>query len=86
MIDYLGKKEANLLTICDDSNTTNDTRGRLFEYIGCQRGKNFPPVDLGCLVEETHRMSISVYQQRFEFEEYLTSLGKAMSIFNLSTI
>ena len=29
--DYLGKKGANLLTICDDSNTTNDTRDRLID-------------------------------------------------------
>ena len=84
LIDYLGKKEANLLTICDDSNATNETRDRLFEYIGCQgRGAKF---QVGAARQEfpAGRFELFAYQisvyQRFEFDECFISLGKAKSM------
>ena len=56
-VDRLSGKEldycSNLLTICDDSNTTNDTRHAAPNSRLVQHGKNFPPIDSSCLVEET---------------------------------
>jgi hypothetical protein len=37
LMDYVESKEANLLEVCRDGDTTNDTRGRLFELIAIRR-------------------------------------------------
>eukprot|EP00977_Amphora_coffeiformis_P022087 scaffold10394_cov173-Amphora_coffeaeformis.AAC.5 len=37
LMDYVEKKEALLLEVCRDADTTNDTRGRLFEIIAIRR-------------------------------------------------
>lgn len=37
LLEFVEEKEAALLSVCEDSSTTNDTRGRLFEHMVIQR-------------------------------------------------